>query len=152
MQYKGIDITIEYPRGSFKEDKSSSIRGMGWFMEADYGYIKNTLSMEPGEELDVFIGAFDSDMVHMCSIEPSDPDGISEVKVLLGFISQKDVMNFMEQQYWGMKMGPVTCMMIEDFKTDLEQGKIAAAKDKEWVKESTQAQEGKTTIEKQEEE
>lgn len=50
MKYRGLDITIEYPAGSFKPDKDTVLSGFGWFIYADYGYINNTMLAEPGED------------------------------------------------------------------------------------------------------
>lgn len=83
--FRGIPLIIEWPKGSVRVGKNKE--GKKWHrkMEADYGYIPNTVAAGDKEGLDVYIGQDkESDKVYI--VEQLKDDGeFDEYKALLGF-------------------------------------------------------------------
>lgn len=122
--FQGIPIALEFHAGDFKEDKDNVIPGMGWHMYADYGYIEDTVSMESGDALDVFVGP-NSNEEDVYVVSLLDPDGIgfSEDKVCLGYDDIVDVQKLMDFQY-NRPTGPIYCMTIDDLKQCMADGRL----------------------------
>jgi hypothetical protein len=112
-----LDIVIEYPKGSFKQDTDNFLSpSAGWYMYCDYGYIPGTVSNEEGDELDVFLGPDqESDVVFLITLLDEQGD-FNEVKTFVGFSDEEDAKKVMEYQYGDCRMGNVLVSTIADFK------------------------------------
>ena len=135
MDVNGITVEIEFNKGDWKPNKESPYETDGWYMYADYGHIRNTRSMEPGEYLDVMIGDVPSDKVYMAflTFHEGCENEQSEVKVMMNFKDEDAAYKILENQYWCSIMKPLVGMTVADFKTMLEQDKWAAFKDQRWI-------------------
>lgn len=83
--YRDLDIVIEWPKGSVRVGEDE--KGNKWKrkMEADYGYIPDTVAAGDKEGLDVYIGP-DEESDNVYVVEQLTEDGeFDEYKVLLGF-------------------------------------------------------------------
>lgn len=115
----GLDITIENPRGSVRSavDGSWSRR-----MPYDYGYFKRTEGSD-GDAVDVFIGDHPgSELVFV--VDQVDRDGrFDEHKVILGTLTEAEARQVYTSAYpAGWRVGPITALTIEQFKTWLRDG------------------------------
>lgn len=84
LDYRGLGLVIEWPKGSVRTGEDD--RGNKWKrkMEADYGYIPDTVAAGDKEGLDVYIGPQESDKVYV--VEQLKEDGeFDEYKVMMGF-------------------------------------------------------------------
>lgn len=83
--FKNLGIVIEWPKGSVRTGKNKDGERWSQKMEADYGYIPDTVAAGDKEGLDVYIGPDESsDKVYI--VEQTDDDGeFDEYKCLLGF-------------------------------------------------------------------
>lgn len=129
LNYKGIPIVIEYEAGETRPDLDSSTPRGEWTVGPnwDYGYILETASNEVGDELDCYLGKFENDEVYLAYVKRPD-GGFDEVKVMIGFIDQGDAKKALKFQYDQVCPRPdpeMVTMMIPDFLTTLEQGKLA---------------------------
>ena len=115
--FQGVPLVIEYRKGDRKGDKNDPT-AYGWYMDADYGYITETVSNECGEELDVYVGPDPtSTRVFLLPLmHPDDNESFMEYKVLLGFTNHKQAKNFGEGQYYDGMCGPIVEMTIDDLK------------------------------------
>jgi hypothetical protein len=56
VNVNGVEISIEWPKGSVRKYKEDGIMQDGKLMQASYGYVPDTITAD-GEELDVYVGA-----------------------------------------------------------------------------------------------
>jgi hypothetical protein len=149
---QGLDIVIEYPKGTFKDDTTNFLSpNSGWYMYADYGYIPGTVSNEEGDELDVFLGPdLESDVVFLISL--LDEEGnFNEVKTFVGFSDEDDAVMLMSYQYGDCRMGNVLVSTIEDFKQSCAD-QLGQYQKQKALKEDPSRQPGKGPTENPEEE
>lgn len=96
--FKGIDICIEWEKGSIRQYKEDGEMKDGKRMKADYGYFKDTTS-EDKEELDCYVGTnHKSNKVFLLMQKPTPWDiehGMDspEEKYMLGFNSKEEAKN-----------------------------------------------------------
>lgn len=87
--YKGINIDIEWPKGSIRSYKGNDTYVT--LMKCDYGYAHG-IEGSDGEELDIYLGDADSDIAYI--IEQLKADGsYDEDKIMLGFKSESDAVD-----------------------------------------------------------
>lgn len=97
-EFKGIEICVEWPKGSVRQYKEDNVLKDGKHMKADYGYFKNTTS-EDGEELDCYVGTnHKAPKVFLLMQKPTPWDiehGMDspEEKYMLGFNSKEEAKN-----------------------------------------------------------
>jgi len=98
ISYKGLDISIESPKGSVRSGKSRY--GVEWKteMKHDYGYFRGIKGKDK-DHLDVFVGDKDSDDIFV--IDQVDPktEKFDEHKVMLGFESAKEAKDAYHANY-----------------------------------------------------
>lgn len=120
IKVQGLDISIENPQGS--ERKGTSPDGKEWAnkMGAHYGYIRKTEGAD-GDHVDVFVGD-NPESKKVWIVDQVNADGsFDEHKVLLGFNNQGKAKQAYKDSYdKGWKVGPITPMSIDEFKTWLE--------------------------------
>lgn len=144
LNYKGIDIRIEYEKGERKPESNTFSTDIeyGYPMYADYGYIEGTIGAD-GEDLDVYVGPNrDSDEVFIATLlKKSDEDGerdIDEWKILLGFSSYEEAQEFMMLQYGSWMCGIIYRSSLEDVNLTAELSRIKARKETLFIQESQQ--------------
>ncbi len=94
FNFRGLDICIEWPKGTVRKYRSDGVLKDGKTMKADYGYFKNTIT-EDKEELDCYVGTHQSDKVFLLMQKPTPWDiqqGLNEPeeKYMLGFRSSEE--------------------------------------------------------------
>lgn len=112
----GLAISIETPKGQR--------RNPAWPpMPCDYGYIKGTEGRD-GDHVDVFLGP-DRNSELVVVVDQVNQNGrFDEHKCLLGFQTTQKAIDCYKSAYSkGWKLGPVTTMTIEQFKSWLKLGR-----------------------------
>lgn len=113
FRWNGLEISIETPKGSKRRPEWPE-------MTAHYGDIKRTDGSD-GDNLDVFIGDnLDSDLVFIVD-QVNKQGGFDEHKAMLGYGSKQQAVDAYKSNYtddW--KVGPVTAMNVDNFKTWLK--------------------------------
>lgn len=136
LNFKGIDIRIEYEKGERKPDSDpfTDDNDFGWPMYADYGFIEGTFGNDK-EEIDVYVGPDrDSDEVFIVTLlklqdeDEGDPE-VDEWKVLLGFDSYDKVKHFMNLQYPSLMNGITYRSSLEDVNLMAELSRLALRKE-----------------------
>ena len=113
----GLDIAIENPQGSTRSGKSKD--GTEWSntMQADYGFIRNTLGAD-GDEVDVFVGPDLQNETAFVISQVGKEGEFDEYKALLGFTSEADARSAYLSSYgpgWS-GLGSIRAMSIDEFK------------------------------------
>jgi hypothetical protein len=84
VEYHGIPIVIEWPKGSVREGKDKGGKAWRREMKADYGFIDDTEARGDEEPLDIYIGD-DRKSGKVFIIEQLDEDGeFDEYKLVTG--------------------------------------------------------------------
>lgn len=122
-----LSLVIEAPKGTYR-----SIRGgeSQMYMNADYGFVADTLSMEEGDGLDVFINpeSPDTSLGQVYTIGMLSEEGIlEEEKAFLNFPSAEKAKDCFMAHYSSEKLGYLYQMTDEDF-TRLALARQTAAK------------------------
>jgi len=130
VNFQGISINIEFEKGEEKPDKLHP-DDVGFTQFAPYGYIENTISNEPGEELDVFIGEeLESEEAFICSLmDLQEPGALLEQKILLGWPNVERATAFIHRQYFSEMIGPIMRITIPDLKDWISTMGVAAEKE-----------------------
>lgn len=125
VSVQGIDITVENPRGSVRTGKRPDGSTWDHTMSDHYGYIKRTTGAD-AEHIDVYVGDHhDSDKVFVVD-QVNAAGEFDEHKVMLGFKSKAEATAAYSSNFdKGWKVGPVTELSVDDFKSWLEQGETS---------------------------
>lgn len=112
----GLDVTVEYPKGSERVGKGKD--GTEWRrpMNAHYGYIKRTTGAD-GENVDVYVGpAPDAEKVFI--VDQVHADGsFDEHKVMMGFKTELAARrSYLSHYPKGWKIGGMKAMTVGEFK------------------------------------
>jgi len=97
-EFQGIEICIEWPKGSIRQYKEDNEMKDGKRMKADYGYFKGTTS-EDKEELDCYVGPNHKTTKIFLLMQKPTPWDIEhgmdspEEKYMLGFNSKEEAKN-----------------------------------------------------------
>lgn len=121
VQIHGLDVSIENPKGSVRKYSGGERR-----MRDHYGYIRGTEGRD-GDHVDAFIGEHpESDRVFV--IDQLDRNGgFDEHKVLIGYRNRLDAVRAYKRNFQAdWKVGPVTEMGVDEFKTWLREGDTKA--------------------------
>lgn len=116
VKVQGLDISIENPKASKRSGTSPDGKEWSNTMGAHYGYLRKTEGAD-GDHVDVFLGDFpDSDKVWI--VDQVNQDGsFDEHKVLMGFKNKITARKAYASSYdKGWKVGPITQMLMDDFK------------------------------------
>ena len=117
IQWKGLPITIENPKGSVRS-------GDGWSvtMQCHYGYINRTTGADR-DQVDIFMGP-DEDSEVVFVVDQVDQNGdFDEHKIMAGFSNAKAARAaYLSNYSKGWKCGPIQMMTIEQLKQWLDDG------------------------------
>ena len=118
FEYKGLNIVVEWPKGSIRDGKDE--HGNPWRREqkADYGYIDDTSAAGDKEPLDIYIGDEDRKSNRVYVLEQLTEDGsFDEYKMVTGVPSLEAAQKLYLDHYpkgWGdTRLG-------DAFETDLD--------------------------------
>lgn len=133
LEFAGLQISVEYPKGSIRHGNNK--HGQVWErkMYADYGYVKGGGDLGTGaapvsvdrEKVDVYVGP-DKDsrrvyVVHQLKPDTGDHD---EDKVMLGFSTRRDAKEmYLKHMPTPKFFGGMNSMSIEEFKLLLKEHK-----------------------------
>lgn len=122
LTFQGLDITIENPRGSKREGVDPNGKKWSVEMEHHYGYIKGTVGKDK-DHIDVFIGKSPASRMVYIVDQVNQKGGFDEHKVMLGFNSIGEARKgYLDNYSAGWKVGPMTAVPINDFKSWLANG------------------------------
>jgi hypothetical protein len=125
VPWNGLDLSIENPRGS--ERSGTREDGTTWShaMSDHYGYIKRTEGAD-GEQVDAYLGPKpESNRVFVVDQLNQKTGGFDEHKAMLGYDTQEEAVNAYRSNFdKGWKVGPVTPMAVDEFKTWLKDGNL----------------------------
>lgn len=122
LTFQGLDITIENPRGSKREGVDPNGKKWSVEMEHHYGYIKGTVGKDK-DHIDVFIGKSPASRMVYIVDQVNQKGGFDEHKILLGFNSIGEARKgYLDNYSAGWKVGPMTAVPINDFKSWLANG------------------------------
>ncbi|WP_339898295.1 LPD38 domain-containing protein [uncultured Gilvimarinus sp.] len=122
VKVQGLDISVENPKGS--ERSGTDPDGNKWSvtMGSHYGYIRRTTGAD-GEHVDVFVGP-EPESQRAYIVDQVNPDGsFDEHKVMVGYRGKLAATKAYKDNYTkGWKVGPVTSMSMDEFKSWLKDG------------------------------
>ncbi|WP_213956356.1 PLxRFG domain-containing protein [Variovorax sp. dw_954] len=127
VEYQGLPITIENPRGSTRSGKSESGTEWSHAMSDHYGYVKRTEGAD-GDHVDVYVGK-KLDATHAYIVDQIDQrtGDFDEHKVMLGFADESGAVRAYKKNFdKGWKVGKVTAMPMDQFKDWLKNGDTKA--------------------------
>ena len=126
VRVHGLDISIENPRGS--ERSGTGPDGTPWrrTMSDHYGYIKRTTGAD-GEQVDVYVGPQEESGQVFVVDQINQQDGsFDEHKAMLGYPDQATALQAYSANFdKGWKVGPVTAMPVDQFKSWLKGGALS---------------------------
>lgn len=114
-EWNGLTLVIEVGKGQSRPMDD----GGSMYMFADYGFVKDSPSMEEGEGLDVFINPVEEEFFpkEVFVVGMLSEDGVlEEEKCFLEFLYQKDVRTCFTSHYPSEKLGYIYSMSIPDFR------------------------------------
>jgi len=113
LDFQGLGLVIEYKKGEIKT-KPDGDPYDGWMLYADYGFIKDTVSPEEGDEMDCYVGD-DRESECVFQVELLKDDGtFDEHKILLGFKDLKTAADFFNLQYGSYRTGAFMETTVRD--------------------------------------
>ena len=130
LAYRGLGLSIENAKGSFRGEKDAFGVKRGIKMPAAYGYIRGTLGAD-GMQVDCYIGKHpESPTAWVIDQDKFDPDGddkgFDEHKVMLCYKGAKRaVKDYMRSHYDGMgheRLSAITQVSYEELKAWLKNG------------------------------
>jgi hypothetical protein len=126
--FQGLPIDVEWPKGSVRRYPDSDFERK---MFADYGYLRDAVSPEDGEEIDVYIGDDPSSphvfviaqLVGPYEVEEFGEElgNFDEFKVLLGCQTQGEAEALIKLHIPADQVGNVWSMTIDEFKSLVSQ-------------------------------
>lgn len=126
VKYRGLDITIETPRGAERTGVTKD--GEPWSVEMPdhYGYIKRTEGAD-GDQVDVYLGPKpDSDRVFVVDQKDADTGAFDEHKAMLGYETPGAALDAYEKAFSDGKapdrIADVAEMSVPEFKDWLKDG------------------------------
>jgi hypothetical protein len=124
--WKGLPLTIENAKGSFRRGKSADGKAWQTKMTAHYGYFKRTESEADGDHIDFFIKPEGVDSELVCIVNQINPKTgkFDEHKVILGCASEAEAKALYLSNYSKGWQGfdSVACMTLDQFKEWLQDG------------------------------
>ena len=123
VKLHGLDISIENPKGSTRSGKRPDGSTWSHQMGDHYGYIRRSTGAD-GEQVDVYVGPKpDSAKVFVIDQLNQKTGGFDEAKVMMGYDNQlQAVIAYRKNFDKSWKVGPVTAMTVDEFKTWLKDG------------------------------
>lgn len=124
INISGLDIAVENPEGSVRSGKSANGKTWETKMRSHYGYFKRTEGKD-GDQVDTFIKP-GTEEVHKAFVvdQLDEHGGFDEHKVVLGVKTKIEARaEYLKNYEKGWKVGPITEVPIDEFKTWLKDGK-----------------------------
>ncbi len=122
IKVAGLDISVEYPKGSERVGRSPDGKEWRRAMKAHYGYVRRTEGAD-GEQADVYVGAAPDAPMAFVIDQVKQDGGFDETKSMLGFKSQEAARRAYLSHYpKGWKIGGITPVPVEEFKAWLKDG------------------------------
>lgn len=117
LKIDGYDISIENPKGSYREGHDAGGKEWKVKMNYDYGYLKGTEGTD-GDHIDIYLSDHPTDgNVYVVDQVNQKTGKFDEHKVMYGFPSMEAARKAYASQYEkGWKIGPVTEVSREEFK------------------------------------
>jgi N12 class adenine-specific DNA methylase len=117
LKIDGYDISIENPKGSYREGHDAGGKEWKVKMNYDYGYLKGTEGTD-GDHIDVYLSNSPTDgNVYVVDQVDQKTGKFDEHKVMYGFPSMEAARKAYASQYEkGWKIGPITEVSREEFK------------------------------------
>ena len=123
---KGMEITIETPKGSYRYYKKANGSEGKVKMKNHYGYFTNTTGNgKDGDAVDVFIGKHPEDFELVFVVDQNNKNGdFDESKVMLGFKTKEEAKEaYLSNFSKGWRgFGNITAVSLELFKKWLYRG------------------------------
>jgi hypothetical protein len=126
--FQGLPIDVEWPKGSVRRYPDSDFERK---MFADYGYLRDAVSPEDGEEIDVYVGDDPSSphvfviaqLVGPYEVEEFGEElgNFDEFKVMLGCQTQGEAEALFKLHTPADQMGNVWSMTVDEFKSLVRQ-------------------------------
>jgi len=125
VKLHGLDIIVEWPRGSIREGKDKDGKPWRREMRCDYGFVDDTSAKGDKEPLDVYIGPFrDSEKAYIVEQLKEDGEALDEYKAVLGCNSLEEAQALYLAHYpkgWGDKrLGDVHEVELDDLRPAIE--------------------------------
>jgi hypothetical protein len=125
VEYHGIPIVIEWPKGCVREGRDKDGRTWRREMKADYGYIDDTSAAGDAEALDIYIGP-DRQESRVYVIEQLDEDGeFDEYKLVTGVPDLESAQRLYLSHYpkeWGEdRLGDVSETDLDSLRRKVEE-------------------------------
>ncbi len=140
--WNGLDLVIQWPKGSVREGKDENGKTWRREMKADYGFIEDTTAKGDKEELDFYIGPEkNSRKVFIIEQLKSDGSTFDEYKTMFGFNNLESAIEMYLSHYpkeWGdSRLG-------DCFETDISslRSKVEEHQEKDKDMKKTSADEG----------
>jgi len=124
INIQGLDISIENPKGSFREGVSPEGKKWRIKLKHHYGYFKRTEARD-GDQVDVFIGDdISSDKVFVINQINPGTKNFDEHKTMMGFETvEKARVGYLANYEPGWKgLGNIVSISVDEFKTWLKTG------------------------------
>lgn len=126
LAYKGLNITIENPKGSKRSGVDADGKRWTCTLPASYGYLKGTTGSD-GDHVDCYIGPdHDSDRVFVIDQVDARTGKFDEHKVMLSFANKTEALRTYEKAFSDDKgrdrIGHVTEMGVAELKDWLRSG------------------------------
>jgi len=121
LTYKGLNVTIENPKGSERSGMGRNGKRWSVKMPAAYGYVKSTEGYD-GDHVDVYLGPdHDSDKVFVVDQIDAETGKFDEHKCFLSFANKNSALNAYRKAFSDGKasdrIGAVTEMTMDRFKS-----------------------------------
>jgi hypothetical protein len=117
-RFRGLDISIENPKGSTRSGTDPNGHKWSVKMRADYGYIKRTMGVD-GDQVDVFLGSDEESpwAFIITTMAPPDFKKKDEQKVMLCYPSKEEAKEAFYNHYDDPRFfGDIQQMDFEEFK------------------------------------
>lgn len=129
--WKGLPLTIENAKGSYRRGVSADGKPWQTKMTAHYGYFKRTESEADGDHIDFFFKPEGVDSELVCIVNQVNPKSgkFDEHKVILGCASEAEAKALYLSNYskgW-QGLDSVACMTLDQFKGWLQDGDSSKA-------------------------
>lgn len=132
FRWQGMEISIENPKGSYREGTSGNGKKWRNKIHHTYGYIKGTVGKDK-DHVDVFIGDnLESGKVYIINQVNPETKKFDEHKVMIGFDNKEDAKRGYLKNYeegWG-GLGDISIKTVEEFKEWINGGDMSKAADK----------------------
>jgi len=124
IKLSGLDIAVENPEGSTRSGVDETGKEWSTTMKSHYGYFKRTEGKD-GDQVDTFIKPGTEDVQKVFIVDQLDgKGGFDEHKIVMGVNTKIQARKeYLKNYDKGWKVGPISEMSIDDFKSWLGDAK-----------------------------